>query len=163
MQLPVRAAAPSRPNILWIIVDDMSANFSSWEETLIEAPHVDRLAGSRVRLSNAYATSPASSPNWSAFITGLYQTSIGAHHHRSGQRELKIHLPDGIRPIPELFQEAGSCAAITGWPNRDRRSLGKMHHSFDRDPAMRVTEQVRGRCSRTTLGEEYLARSGDRD
>ena len=74
----------------------------------------------------------------------MHQKSIGPHHHRSGQRELKIHLPDGIRPLPELFQEAGSCAAITGWPNRDRRSLGKTRHNFEWDTAMRLTDKFVG-------------------
>jgi hypothetical protein len=32
------------PNILWFVVDDMSANFSCYGETLIETPAVDRLA-----------------------------------------------------------------------------------------------------------------------
>lgn len=135
-QLPLRGAEPSRPNILWIIVDDMSPHFSSYGETLIETPHVDRLAKRGIRFSNAYVTAPVCSPNRSAFITGMYQTSIGAHHHRSGQGELKIHLPDGIRPIPELFQEAGYYTAITGWPNRDRRSTGKTHYNFEWDQAM---------------------------
>ena len=134
--LPLGAAESTRPNILWIIVDDMSANFSSYGETLIETPHVDRLARNGVRFSNAYVTAPVCSPNRSAFIIGMYQTSIGAHHHRSGQGELKIHLPDGIRPIPELFQEAGYYTAITGWPNRDRRSTGKTHYNFEWDMAM---------------------------
>ena len=135
--LPTLCAEDSaRPNILWIIVDDMSANFSSYGETLIETPHVDSLASNGVRFSNAYVTAPVCSPNRSAFITGMYQTSIGAHHHRSGQGELKIHLPDGVRPIPELFQEAGYYTAITGWPNRDRRSVGKTHYNFEWDRAM---------------------------
>ncbi len=38
------AVADSRPNILWIIVDDMSANFSCYGETVIKTPNVDRLA-----------------------------------------------------------------------------------------------------------------------
>jgi hypothetical protein len=41
--LPLSAADSSRPNILWIIIDDMSANFSSYGETLIDTPHVDKL------------------------------------------------------------------------------------------------------------------------
>ena len=135
-QFPLRGTEPSRPNILWIIVDDMSANFSSYGETLIETPHVDRLASRGVRFSSAYVTAPVCSPNRSAFITGMYQTSIGAHHHRSGQGELKIHLPDGIRPIPELFQQAGYYTAITRWPDRDRRSIGKTHYNFEWDQAM---------------------------
>ena len=32
-----------RPNIVWIIVDDMSANFSCYGEKAIQTPNVDRL------------------------------------------------------------------------------------------------------------------------
>lgn len=134
--LPVNAADSSRPNILWIIVDDMSANFSSYGETLIDTPHVDKLARNGVMFTKAFVTAPVCSPNRSAFITGMYQTSIGAHHHRSGRGKLKIHLPDGIRPIPELFQEAGYYTAITGWPNRGRTTLGKTDYNFEWDRAM---------------------------
>ena len=134
--LPLSRAESSRPNILWIIVDDMSANFSSYGETLIETPHLDRLASDGVRFTNAYVTAPVCSPNRSAFITGMYQTSIGAHHHRSGRGRLKIHLPDGVRPVPELFQEAEYYTAITGWPNKDRAALGKTDYNFEWDRAM---------------------------
>ena len=129
-------AESPRPNILWIIVDDMSANFSSYGETLIETPHVDRLASDGVRFTNAYVTAPVCSPNRSAFITGMYQTSIGAHQHRSGRGKLKIHLPDGVRPVPKLFQEAGYYSAITRWPDRDRNTLGKTDYNFEWDRAM---------------------------
>jgi arylsulfatase A-like enzyme len=60
----------------------------------------------------------------------MYQTSIGAHHHRSGRGEKKIHLPTGIRPIPELFQEAGYYTTISGWPLRKGR-LGKTDYNFE--------------------------------
>ena len=133
--LPGGAESP-RPNILWIIVDDMSANFSSYGETLIETPHVDRLASRGVRFTNAYVTAPVCSPNRSAFITGMYQTSIGAHHHRSGRGELKIDLPAGVRPVPELFREAGYYTAITRWPDRDRTSTGKTDYNFEWNRAM---------------------------
>ncbi|MDA2926811.1 sulfatase-like hydrolase/transferase [Acidobacteria bacterium AH-259-G07] len=83
--LTLSAADSSRPNILWIIIDDMSANFSSYGETLIETPHVDKLASNGVMFTKAFVTAPVCSTNRSAFITGMYQTSIGAHHHRSGR------------------------------------------------------------------------------
>ncbi|MFM7130496.1 MAG: sulfatase-like hydrolase/transferase, partial [bacterium] len=72
-----------RPNILWFVVDDMSANFSCYGEKLIETPAVDRLAREGTRFANAFVTAPVCSPCRSALITGMYQTSIGAHHHRS--------------------------------------------------------------------------------
>ncbi|MFG0335173.1 MAG: sulfatase, partial [Maioricimonas sp. JB049] len=128
-------AAPERPNILWIIVDDMSANFSCYGETAIETPHVDRLAAHGTRFSRAFVTAPVCSTCRSAFITGRYQTSIGAHHHRSGRGEEKIHLPKKIVPTPTLFQQAGYHTSIGGWPNRKGR-LGKTDYNFEWDESM---------------------------
>jgi hypothetical protein len=54
--------ADDRPNILWIVVDDMSANFSCYGETSIETPHVNRLAEQGLRFTRAYATAPVCSP-----------------------------------------------------------------------------------------------------
>ena len=99
--------AAGRPNIVWIVVDDMSCHFAYQGEKLVKTPHVDRLAREGVVFSNAYVTAPVCSTFRSAVITGMYQTTIGAHHHRSGRGELKIHLPKGMRTIPELFREAG--------------------------------------------------------
>ena len=79
------AIAADRPNILWFIVDDMSANFGSYGETTIATPHVDRLTKEGIRFSRAYVTAPVCSPCRSALVTGMYQTTIGAHHHRSGR------------------------------------------------------------------------------
>jgi arylsulfatase A-like enzyme len=123
-----------RPNIVWIIPDDMSANFSCYGETAIETPNVDKLAASGVKFTSAYVTAPVCSTCRSAFITGMYQTSIGAHHHRSGRGELKIHLPAGIRMVPKLFQEAGYHTSITGWPMNGR--LGKTDYNFEWDQSV---------------------------
>lgn len=126
-------AAP--PNILWIIVDDMSAHFSCYGERAIETPHVDRLAREGTRFTKAFVTAPVCSPCRSALITGWYQTTIGAHHHRSGRGELKIHLPDGIEPIPALFQRAGYYTCI-GDLGAERGRMGKTDYNFEYDPAI---------------------------
>ena len=106
--LPSYAAeAIERPNIVWIVVDDMSANFSCYGETVIETPNVDQLAKEGVRFSGAFVTAPVCSPCRSALVTGCYQTTIGAHHHRSGRGKRKITLPGEVVPIPVLFQQAG--------------------------------------------------------
>ena len=104
--------AEKRPNILWCVVDDMSANFSCYGENAIETPHVDKLAQEGLLFTKAYATSPVCSTFRTALITGRYQNSIGAHHHRSGRGKNRIQLPDGVRPIPETFQEAGYFTCI---------------------------------------------------
>lgn len=118
------ASAAERPNILWFVVDDMSANFSCYGETAIQTPAVDRLAAEGTKFTRAYVTAPVCSTCRSALITGMYQTTIGAHHHRSGRGELKIHLPEGVRPVPELFQKAGYFTCIgSGLPDLDFRGL----------------------------------------
>lgn len=123
-----------RPNIVWIIPDDMSANFSCYGETAIETPNVDKLATDGVKFTNAYVTAPVCSTCRSAFITGMYQTSIGSHHHRSGRGELKIQLPEGIKLIPKLFQNAGYHTSISGWPMNGR--LGKTDYNFEWDQSV---------------------------
>lgn len=123
------AEQSSRPNIVWIIPDDMSANFSCYGETSIQTPQVDLLAERGVKFTNAYVTAPVCSTCRSAFITGMYQTSIGAHHHRSGRGIEKIHLPEHIQLVPELFQAAGYHTSITGWPPNGK--LGKTDYNFE--------------------------------
>jgi arylsulfatase A-like enzyme len=147
--------ASERPNVLWFVVDDMSANVSCYGEKTIATPHIDRLASEGTLFQRAYVTAPVCSPCRSALITGMYQTSIGAHHHRSGRGELKIHLPAGVTPIPKLFQQGGYYTCIgSGLPELDFRGLpfgagkanksrnadtvrlGKTDYNFQWDPAM---------------------------
>jgi arylsulfatase A-like enzyme len=124
------AAPPKRPNIVWIFVDDMSANFSCYGEKTIRTPHVDRLATDGIRFTKAFVTAPVCSPCRSALITGCYQTTIGAHHHRSGRGELKIVLPGDVVPVPELFQKAGYYTCIGGHGAIGGR-LGKTDYNFE--------------------------------
>jgi arylsulfatase A-like enzyme len=130
-----KTIADERPNILWIIIDDMSANFSCYGETAIKTPHVDELVKQGTKFTKAFVTAPVCSTCRSAFITGMYQTSIGAHHHRSGRGEKKIYLPKEIRPIPELFQAAGYHTSVGSWPNKKGR-LGKTDYNFEWDQKM---------------------------
>lgn len=119
-------SASDRPNLLWIVVDDMSANFSCYGETLIQTPHVDRLAAEGTRFANAFVTAPVCSPCRSALITGMYQTSIGAHQHRSGRGAEKIRLPEGVTPVPALLKQAGYYTCIgSGLPGGSGGKKGK--------------------------------------
>ena len=107
LQLSAAESASPRPNILWIVVEDMSSHFGYQGEGLVSTPHVDALAKEGVVFSNAYVTAPVCSAARSAMVTGMYQTSIGAQHHRSSRGTLKIELPSYVKLIPQLFREAG--------------------------------------------------------
>ena len=150
------ALAAERPNILWFVVDDMSANFSCYGEQTIQTPHVDQLAKEGLRFTRAYATSPVCSTFRSALITGMYQTTIGSHHHRSGRGEHRITLPDGVRPVPSLFKEAGYYTCIgSGLEELDYRSqpvtsrtrnrLGKTDYNFNWDASIYDSHDWSGR------------------
>lgn len=136
-----KGKAESPPNVLWFVIDDMSAHFSCYGEKSIETPAVDRLAKEGLLFTKAYATSPVCSTFRSSLITGMYQNSIGSHHHRSGRGKHRIKLPVGVRPIPELFQNAGYFTCIgSGLEEYDFRSLptskqrrGKTDYNFDWD------------------------------
>lgn len=104
------------PNILWIIAEDMNPWLSCYGTTLIETPHIDQMAAEGVRFNRAYVTAPVCSPCRSALITGTMQTTLGTHNHRSSRSRTQnpehstlgmIHLPDGVKTVPEYFQDAG--------------------------------------------------------
>jgi len=104
---PAAAAPPRPPNIVWLVVEDMSAHLGCYGERQIQTPHLDRLAAGGTRFLRAFTTAPICSTSRSALITGMYQTTIGAHHHRSGRGTQRIRLPDGTLPLPAHFQKAG--------------------------------------------------------
>lgn len=128
-------SAADRPNIVWIFVDDMSANFSCYGETQVATPNVDRLAREGTRFTHAYVTAPVCSACRSALITGMYQTSLGAHHHRSGRGDQRIALPAGVIPVPKLFQQAGYYTCIGAGIAGNRR-LGKTDYNFEWEKAI---------------------------
>jgi arylsulfatase A-like enzyme len=134
-----------RPNIVWIVVDDMSANFGCYGEKVIETPNVDRLAREGTLFRRAFVTAPVCSPCRSALITGMYQTSIGAHHHRSGRGTEKIHLPAGVVPVPVLFQKAGYYTCIGGPRVGKKAALGKTDYNFEWDRGMYDSNDWAGR------------------
>ena len=93
-------------NIVWIVADDLSPDLSCYSSTEVDTPNIDRLAREGARFTNAYITCPVCSPSRSALITGMYQTSIGAHHHRS-HRDDGYTLPPPVEMITDYFRQAG--------------------------------------------------------
>src|SRR5210317_1047153 len=110
--LPVLGFAKARqPNILWIVAEDLSPWMGCYGDGINKnhTPTIDRMAEQGVLFKRAYTTAPVCSAARSALITGLMQTTSGTHEHRSSRytdgevvpEELRIHLPDGIKTLPE--------------------------------------------------------------
>ncbi|MCX7014074.1 MAG: sulfatase [Candidatus Sumerlaeota bacterium] len=99
-------AAPSKPNFLWLIAEDTgpSAYSCYGEQKAASTPNIDRLAAEGARYTRFYDTAPVCSPSRSAFNTGMYATTIGAHNHRTRDKK---PLPDGVRILSGWMRDAG--------------------------------------------------------
>jgi len=98
--------AEDRPNILWLIGEDFSADLGCYGTKEVWTPNLDQLASEGVRYTRAFTTAPVCSASRSAFMTGMYQTTIGAHNHRS-HRDDGYRLPSGVRVVTDRLREAG--------------------------------------------------------
>ena len=87
---------PKGPNILWLVAEDFGPELGCYGTAQVWTPNLDRLAAGGVRYTRAYTTAPVCSASRSAFMTGMYQTTIGAHNHRS-HRDDGYRLPSGVR------------------------------------------------------------------
>ncbi|MCU0247020.1 MAG: sulfatase [Bryobacter sp.] len=112
-----------RPNILWILAEDISPNLVCYGEPLVQTPNLDRLASQGVRFDRAYTTAPVCSASRSAIITGEYQTTIGAQNHRTLDKK---PLPDGARLVTDRLREAGYFTVLSAaGPNKkDNKQAG---------------------------------------
>ena len=93
-----------RPNIVWLIADDLSPELGCYGFEECQTPNIDRLANQGILFPSAFATAPACSPARSAFVTGRYQTSINSHNHRTRNKK---PLTADQKTIMELLQQAG--------------------------------------------------------
>jgi arylsulfatase A-like enzyme len=100
------APKPQRPNILWLVAEDFSPDLGCYGTSQVSTPNLDRLAVDGVRFTRAFTTAPVCSASRSAFMTGMYQTTIGAHHHRSHRGD-GYQVPAGVKVITEWIREAG--------------------------------------------------------
>ncbi|HYF35516.1 MAG TPA: sulfatase, partial [Prosthecobacter sp.] len=100
------SAQSAQPNILWLIAEDFGPQLGCYGTKEVSTPVLDELAGKGMRFTRFYTTAPVCSPSRSAFNTGMYQTTIGAHNHRS-HRDDGYTLPKGVRVISDRMREAG--------------------------------------------------------
>ena len=111
-RVSAHAAEDARPNVLWICIEDWSPDLSCYGTKGIETPNVDKLAAEGIRYERAFTTSPVCSTSRSAMMTGFHQNYIGAHQHRTDDKQ---PLPNGIRPIPHILADAGYFTCLMSW------------------------------------------------
>ncbi len=97
---------PTRPNILWLIAEDFGPHLGCYGTKQVSTPNLDALAAKGMRFNRFYTTAPVCSASRSAFNTGMFQTTIGAHNHRS-HRDDGYTLPAGVKVISQYLKEEG--------------------------------------------------------
>ena len=119
------AQSTQKPNVIWITVEDISPLLSAYGDSTAKTPNIDKLASDGILFNRAYTTSGVCAPSRASLITGMYQTSFGAQHMRTGGNEFGLpsaqklavneaglpkysaQLPAGAKPFPEILREAG--------------------------------------------------------
>ncbi len=93
-----------RPNILWIVAEDMSPNIPAFGDSTVVTPTLNRLAKEGISYDNFFSAHPVCSPARASIITGMYANSIGASHMRTGPwmlENLPEHIIQGYKSLPE--------------------------------------------------------------
>ena len=114
--------AKTRPNILFILADDLGwGDLSCYGRPDYKTPVLDGLAARGVRLTQAYANSSTCSPTRVGLATGRYQNRLPVGLYDP----LPPGTPHGLSPdhptLPSLLKSAGYATALVGkwhlgWP-----------------------------------------------
>jgi arylsulfatase A-like enzyme len=118
-----------RPNILWLIGENIDLDLGCYGEKLVHTPHLDRLAAEGVRYTRVFSTNPACAPSRSAFFTGMYQTTTDTQHMRSHRNDT-FRLPAGVRVITHWLRDAGYFTANIKNIGDDPVGTGKLDLNF---------------------------------
>ena len=118
---PIQSGA--RPNILFLIAEDMSPRLGCYGDPLAQTPNLDRLAAQSIRFTNAFTTSGVCAPSRSAIITGVHQQTLGSQHMRTYTAPPKSNgwdypymavPPAEVKAFPELMRRAGYYTCTNG-------------------------------------------------
>ena len=109
---------PARPNILFIICDDMRPELGCYGYNAAITPNIDRLAASGVRFNNAYCQAALCGPSRGSIFSGLRPSATGYIHN---DIRFRTAMPN-VETLPEFFGRNGYATI----------GLGKIYHEGDK-------------------------------
>ena len=109
-----------RPNVLFIVCDDLNTHVSTSGYSPIHTPTIQQLAENSMTFSHAYCQYPVCGPSRASFLYGLYPQSTGVLDNKVDIRQTR---PES-KSLPQLFKENGYWTA----------SVGKVFHSTRHEP-----------------------------
>jgi uncharacterized sulfatase len=110
-----QAANPLRPNIIWIMADDLGyGEVGCYGQKHIQTPQIDRLAAEGMRFTQCYAGSTVCAPSRSVLMTGQH---VG-HTRVRGNASVKDYSPQNLDrqdiTVAEVLKQAGYATALVG-------------------------------------------------
>jgi arylsulfatase A-like enzyme len=102
------SSGAERPNIVWVMAEDISTELACYGHPAVKTPNLDRLADQGARYTHAFTTAPSCTPSRNAMMTGVYQTRTDTQD----QRRRGITLPEDMKPLTHLLQDAGYYTAL---------------------------------------------------
>ena len=126
-----------KPNVLFIVCDDLNTHVSSSGYPHITTPAFDHLAAEGMTFRRAYCQYPVCGPSRTSFLSGLYPQSTGILSNKTDIREIR----PGTVSLPQRFKE---CGYWTG-------AVGKVFHTTQepipvRLPGIRCSDLKMMRC-----------------
>lgn len=131
------ACAQTRPNVLFIVADDLNASLGCYGNPIIRTPSLDRLSRCGMRFDAAYCQSPLCNPSRVSFLSGLTPDHTGVYLLTTPTR---THLRDTVM-LPECFKRNGYHTVQngkifhTGEGFEDPRSWDVVNLEFGKSPA----------------------------
>jgi N-sulfoglucosamine sulfohydrolase len=113
--------AADRPNIIWIVGEDLGPELGCYGDAYSHTPNIDKLASEGARFTRAFTHAPVCAPSRSGLITGRYPTSIGTHHMRS-----KL-----LKPPATFTQRLRECGYHVSWPGKTDFNFDAPREAFD--------------------------------
>ena len=108
------AGEATRPNVLFLISDDLNNSLGCYGHPQTQTPNLDRLAARGVRFEHAYCQFPLCGPSRNSMLTGLYPNCNGI---LANQQIFRQTIPSH-HSLPQAFRLAGYFAG----------RIGKLYH-----------------------------------
>ena len=124
-------AADGKPNIIFILADDLGAHdLGCCGSTFYETPNLDRLARDGARFTQAYAACPVCSPTRAAYVTGKWPVRTGVTDYIGAAQPEKWKRNTKLLPAPyadRLALEETTLAKVLKAAGYATMHAGKWH------------------------------------
>ena len=109
------ASAASRPNIIWIMADDLGyGELGCYGQREVPTPRIDRMAAQGTRFTHFYAGATVCAPSRSVLMTGLHHGHTRVRGNAGQANPMAQSLRPGDTTVAGVLKAAGYKTALVG-------------------------------------------------